>query len=191
MPTEHVVVSRKARIREASSSVFNYWFGYVANLSLAGWLGSRALLNGQSRLSLGGWVFYAAAGVLLWTLSEYVLHRYLYHVVESPLKVGHDLHHEEPRSLLGVPWWMTTIAVLGVYYGLSLVSNPAIVGVVMAFAWIGYVGYCAMHHAFHHAHWRARWFVNARRHHMIHHARHNVNWGVTTSLWDRVFGTRS
>ncbi len=183
--------ARKARIREASSSVFNYWFGYVANLSLTIWLASRAFVGRHSQLSAGTWLLCALSGVLLWTLSEYVLHRYLYHEVDSVLKVGHDLHHEEPRSLLGVPWWMTSIVLVAVYYGLSAMGDPAMTGVVMAFAWLGYVGYCAMHHAFHHATWRARWFVTARRHHMIHHARHNVNWGVTTSLWDRVFGTRS
>ncbi len=191
MNPSEIADSRKARIREASSSVFNYWFGYVANISLVIWLSSRAFSNGQSQLSAARWAGYALSGLFLWTLSEYVLHRYLYHVLESPLKVGHDLHHDEPRSLLGVPWWITTMVLLGVYYGLARFLDPAGTGVVMAFVWLGYIGYCAMHHSFHHAHWKARWFVNARRHHMIHHARHDVNWGVTTGLWDRVFGTKT
>jgi sterol desaturase/sphingolipid hydroxylase (fatty acid hydroxylase superfamily) len=155
------------------------------------WLSSQAVSNGQSQLSVVLWFTCALSGLFLWTLFEYVLHRYLYHEVESPLKVGHDLHHDEPRSLLGVPWWMTTIAIVGVYYGIAVVANPAMTGVVMAFAWLGYIGYCAIHHLLHHATWRARWFIALRRHHMIHHARHNVNWGVTTALWDHVFRTKT
>jgi sterol desaturase/sphingolipid hydroxylase (fatty acid hydroxylase superfamily) len=191
MASSEAAGSLKARIRAASSSVFNYWFGYVANISLVIWLSSRAFSDLQSQLSMMAWFGCALSGVFLWTLSEYVLHRFLYHEVSSPLKVGHDLHHDEPRALLGVPWWITTIVLVGLYYGLAAFLDPATTGVVMAFAWLGYIGYCAMHHSFHHATWKARWFVTARRNHMIHHARHNVNWGVTTLLWDRVFGTKA
>ncbi len=182
---------RRARIREASSSVFNYWFGYVANVSLALWLASRAFAHGQSSLGVPAWIACAFSGLFLWTFVEYALHRFLYHELESPLKVGHDLHHGEPRSLLGVPWYITTVALLGVYYAIASVFNPARTGVVMAFAWLGYLGYCAMHHSFHHARWKAQWFVNARRRHSIHHARHDVNWGVTTPLWDVIFRTKA
>lgn len=188
---QEAAVSRKARIREFSSSVFNYWFGYAANVALVIWLSSRAIAGGQSHLSATGWVVCALSGLFAWTLAEYVLHRYLYHEVESPLRVGHELHHEEPKSLLGVPWWVTTVAIVGLYYGAAMFLNPAATGVVMGFAWLGYIGYCFMHHSFHHFTWRARWFVRLRKHHMIHHARHNVNWGVTTAFWDRVFGTKT
>jgi sterol desaturase/sphingolipid hydroxylase (fatty acid hydroxylase superfamily) len=191
MPSQDATASLKVRIRELSSSPFNYWFGYVANVSLVLWLAAQSVSNGQWQLSAAVWVTCALSGLLLWTLFEYVLHRYLYHELESPLKIGHDLHHDEPRSLLGVPWWMTTIAIVGMYYGIAAVSNPAMTGVVMAFAWLGYIGYCAIHHLLHHATWRARWFIALRRHHMIHHARHNVNWGVTTALWDHVFRTKT
>ena len=73
MPNEDAALARKARIREASSSVFNYWFGYVANLSLVGSLGSRSFVTGPPPLPLGPLVVYHAARVLLRPPSLYVL----------------------------------------------------------------------------------------------------------------------
>ena len=188
--TSSATPSNKGFIHKLSSSVFNYWFGYVSNILLVIWLSSRAVVGGVSQLSAEGWVAGIVGGLLLWTLMEYFLHKWLYHEVESPLRDGHVLHHNEPMALLGVPWWLTAVIVVAVYYGLARVLNPAVTGVVMAFTWLGYIGYCAMHHAIHHARWNNKWFIDLRRHHLLHHAKDNVNWGITTDLWDRVFRTK-
>jgi hypothetical protein len=180
-----------AFIRRLSSSRFNYYFGYVANISLVVWLASRAMAGGQSQLSAAGWAGALLTGFVIWTLSEYFLHKWLYHDVPSPLQVGHRLHHDEPMALLGVPWWLTSIILVLVFRGLASVFNPALTGAIMAFTWLGYIGYCAMHHWLHHARWQWKWFVALRRHHLLHHAKDNVNWGITTDLWDRVFRTKA
>jgi hypothetical protein len=177
-------------IRRVSSSKFNYWFGYVANLTLVVWLASRAFTSGVSLLTMRTWIECITGGLFLWTLSEYVLHKALYHDIESPLRDGHNLHHDEPTALLGVPWWLTSIILVAVYYGLARFFNPAMTGAIMAFVWLGYIGYCFMHHAIHHFRWRSPWFVALRRHHLLHHAKNNVNWGITTTLWDWVFRTK-
>lgn len=181
--------SSRSFIHRLSSSVFNYWFGYVSNILLVIWLGSRAVVGGAS-LSAAGWVAGIVGGLLLWTLLEYFLHKWLYHDIESPLREGHVLHHDAPTALLGVPWWLTAVVVVAVFYGLATFLDPAATGVVMAATWLGYIGYCAIHHLIHHARWTNRWFVDLRRHHLLHHAKDNVNWGITTDLWDRVFRTK-
>jgi sterol desaturase/sphingolipid hydroxylase (fatty acid hydroxylase superfamily) len=173
-----------------SSSVFNYWFGYVSNLLVVTWLISRAFTPGVARLSPLGWVAAAGGGLLLWTLMEYFLHKWLYHDIESPIRDGHTLHHEEPHALLGVPWYFTAVVIVGVYYGLAKILDPASTAVVMAFTWLGYIGYCAMHHMIHHSRMTNAWFMNLRRHHLLHHAKNNVNWGITTDFWDKVFRTK-
>lgn len=183
--------SNRDTIRRLSSSVFNYWFGYVSNITLVTWLASRAFTGGASKLSAAQWASTIVGGLLLWTLLEYFLHKWLYHDIESPIRDGHFIHHDEPMALLGVPWYLTVVVIVAVYYGLSYIANPAITGAVMAFTWLGYIGYCAMHHALHHARWNNRWFMNLRRHHLLHHAKDNVNWGITTNLWDRVFRTKA
>jgi sterol desaturase/sphingolipid hydroxylase (fatty acid hydroxylase superfamily) len=181
--------TRIERIRRLGSSRFNYWFGYVANATLILWMGSRAIRDGQLALGWGQLAFFAVVGLYVWTLAEYLLHRYLYHVLPSFLSDGHELHHRSPRALIGMPWYLTTIAVVALHLLLIRVLNPASVGVVMASCWIGYVLYCLIHHGSHHWTFRNRWLRRMRRHHLIHHAHPDTNWGFTTSLWDHVFGT--
>lgn len=185
------VLLKKQFVRKASSSVFNYWFGYVANITLVVWLGSRAFDGGISQLTLRQWTAYIVGGLFVWTLCEYVLHKIIYHEISSPLKIGHDLHHDEPRALLGVPWYLTGFILVLIYYGLAKAFSPAKTGVFMAFTWLGYIGYCFVHHSLHHFSWKNRWFVEARKHHLIHHAKNDVNWGIVTDFWDRVFRTKA
>ena len=87
-----------------------------------------------------------------WTLVEWLLHRYVYHLWTSFLTEGHALHHEKPRALIGVPWYLTTIVVVLAFELLALPLRPSSTGVVMGFAWLGYIFYCVAHHGSHH--WR-------------------------------------
>jgi sterol desaturase/sphingolipid hydroxylase (fatty acid hydroxylase superfamily) len=176
-------------VRRLGSSKFNYWFGYVANLSLVAWLLSHVVVGGQLVLSPGALVGYAIAGFVSWTFSEYVLHRYVYHVWPSFLSVGHDLHHQKPRELIGVPWWLTTIILVAIYEGLAYFFSPATTGVVMGLNWFGYILYCISHHGSHHWSFRNAWLRWAKKNHQLHHAYPDYNWGFTTPIWDVVFRT--
>lgn len=176
-------------IRRLGSSRFNYWFGYVANLSLVAWMVSHAFRGGHPRL--GGLELFtlACTGLFSWTLSEFLLHRYPYHLWPSFLSVGHALHHRHPRHPIGVPWYLTTVAVIAIFEGLLLFLPAAPTGIVMGFNWLGYVLYCIAHHGSHHWSFRSGWLRRMQHHHLIHHAHPEYNWGFTTSLWDHVFGT--
>jgi 4-hydroxysphinganine ceramide fatty acyl 2-hydroxylase len=184
--------TRTELIRRLGSSTFNYWFGYVANLSLVGWLVSHAFSHACGRgAALGAPAFaaFAGAGLLAWTLAEWLLHRYVYHLWTSFLSAGHGLHHDSPRALIGVPWYLTTVLVVLAYELAAVPFRPGSTGVVMGFAWLGYIFYCAAHHASHHAHPSRGWLERMKRHHLLHHAHPGTNWGFTTPLWDHVFGT--
>lgn len=176
-------------IRRLGSSRFNYWFGYVANVLLVVWLGSHVVAHGRLLLSPARVAVYALTGLVSWTLSEYLLHRYVYHVVPSFLSEGHALHHESPRALIGVPWYLTTMIVVAVFYGVTLLAPPAPTGIFMAMNWFGYILYCLAHHGSHHFQYRNEWLKTMKRHHLIHHAHPEYNWGFTTTVWDRVFRT--
>ena len=57
---------------------------------------------------------------------------------------------------------------------------------------VGYIFYDCMHYAIHHHHPRSRWMKALRRHHLIHHSPRyadNAKFGVSSTLWDHVFGT--
>lgn len=178
-------------IRKAASSRFNYWAGYVVNLSLVAWLLSQALYEGQS-LFPTQWLACALSGFVLWTFLEYVLHRYVYHVFPSALSTGHNLHHDDPKALIGVPWYITTVILVGFYYGMASLFHPGKTGVVMGFMWLGYIGYCFVHHSVHHFDFKNSWFREVRKHHLIHHhAKEGSNWGIMTDFWDRAFRTKA
>jgi sterol desaturase/sphingolipid hydroxylase (fatty acid hydroxylase superfamily) len=177
-------------IRRLGSSRFNYWFGYVANLALVSWMVSHAFpRRGHLRMGAVEFLVLAMTGLFSWTLSEFLLHRYLYHHFPSFLSVGHDLHHQQPRQLIGVPWYLTTVAVIAIFKGITLFLPADTTGVIMGSNWLGYVFYCIAHHGSHHWKFRNEWFRRVQHHHLIHHAHPEYNWGFTTSLWDHIFGT--
>ena len=176
-------------IRRLGSSTFNYWFGYVANLSLVVWLASHAWRHGRLGFSRPEFALLALVGLLSWTLTEYLLHRYVYHAWTSFLSVGHALHHRNPNDLIGIPWYLTTIIVIAVFALLSLPFRSSIVGVVMGFNWLGYIFYCVCHHGSHHWNIKRGWLNKMKRHHLAHHGHPQFNWGFTTPWWDLVFRT--
>ena len=54
----------------------------------------------------------------------------------------------------------------------------------------GYLFYDGSHYAIHHFKLTSRWGKWVRRHHMLHHHQDNEGgFGVSTPLWDLVFGT--
>jgi sterol desaturase/sphingolipid hydroxylase (fatty acid hydroxylase superfamily) len=182
--------TRTELIRRLGSSSFNYWFGYVANLSLVGWLVSHAFARGHAQLGVIAFVGFAVTGLFAWTLAEWLLHRYVYHEWSSFLTEGHALHHESPRAEIGVPWYLTTVLVVLAFELLTLLPlRSSSIGVVTGFAWLGYVIYCITHHGSHRWAYRSGWLKKMKRHHLLHHAHPAYNWGFTTSLWDHVFGT--
>ena len=139
------------------------------------------------------WTAAAAAGVAAWTLIEYILHRYVLHWA-PPLRQMHAQHHASPTELIGTPSWVS----VPIFVGLVLVplvrsSSASIAYGASAGLMLGYLWYVAVHHATHHL--RARpgtYLYRAKQRHAVHHhSQRPCNFGVTTSLWDRVFGTTS
>ncbi len=138
----------------------------------------------------------AFAGVLTWTFLEYVLHRVLGHdrrTFPNPFGIEHTRHHAEGDYF--APGWkkaLVTLAALGLIVPLATLTAGYTYGPVYAAAFVSmYVTYEWMHRRAHtHPGFGAygRWM---RRHHFHHHfANPRCNHGVTTPIWDVVFGTR-
>jgi sterol desaturase/sphingolipid hydroxylase (fatty acid hydroxylase superfamily) len=142
-----------------------------------------------------GVVVAALAGVLTWTLLEYLIHRWMGHdrrFRRSLFGVEHVRHHIEGNYF--APTWKKIIVAAIVT---ALVSGPAILiaGSAAGIAYVAglmvfYAGYEWQHRRNHtHAaiNWYGRW---TRRHHFHHHfVDGRKNHGVTTPIWDHVFGT--
>ena len=137
------------------------------------------------------WAVVYGAGLMAWTLFEYLLHRVLFH--HAPvLSQIHDLHHQSPQDLIGTPAWASALV------GLLAVASPAWVALgfdlgtaATAGLVTGYLSYVFVHYAIHHRQPRHNSYLyRARlRHARHHHLSHSGNFGVTTAFWDHVFGT--
>lgn len=140
------------------------------------------------------WVIGFAGGVMGWTLLEYGLHRWVFHrsLLGRRAAREHLTHHARPdyfaslRMKLGlaavilVPIVALSVLAMGVSLGTSV---P--VGIVA-----GWLVYEVIHRRIHVAAPRGAYGRWARRHHLYHHfGRADRNHGVTTPIWDVVFGT--
>lgn len=138
-----------------------------------------------------------ALGVFAWTLLEYAMHRFLFHLraqgegAKIFAFVLHGHHHvtpEETDRLAATPVQLGSLALLvaGLW---QLALGPSWM-IAMAGTMSGYVAYEAVHHLAHHGPPPA--FLRAIvRHHLRHHyERADGNWGISSPLWDVIFGSR-
>lgn len=138
-------------------------------------------------LTLALWV---PVGVALWTLMEYLLHRFVLHHL-PPFAAMHAMHHRNPRAYVSTPTVVTIVlfAVL-VFMPMLWLASVWVASAVTLGVLLGYVGYGLMHHAVHHWRGMGTWFAARKRCHALHHhSEKPVYYGVTTSVWDHVFGT--
>ncbi len=153
------------------------------------------------RLGLRQSLFAFAAGVFLWTLMEYLLHRVVMHGLLRRTETAeqrfrgfmiHGYHHEfpdDPMHLVMPPLvsWPLALAVGLVW---RACFGPLVFGAVLAGTVTGYVAYDEIHYYTHHARPRnpvGKWL---RQYHMRHHFEHEESrYGISNPLWDLVFGT--
>ncbi len=139
----------------------------------------------------------AAVGALFFTLVEYAVHRYFYHMpTDSPRKariqyIFHGVHHEHPKdkSRLALPPVMSVLvaALFIALFRLAMgVHGYAFGGGFLA----GYATYLMVHYAIH-AYKPPKGFLGALwKHHNLHHyVGDTAAFGVSSPLWDLVFGT--
>jgi len=143
-------------------------------------------------------------GVLLWTLTEYTMHRFVFHYepkgerMQQLFFLFHGVHHAQPqlKTRLVMPP-VVSIPLALVFYGLftavfgRLFAAPHLVAPVFAGFVLGYLAYDMIHYATHH--WPMRWgyLKFLKRYHMMHHFKKpDAYYGVSSPLWDMVFGTR-
>jgi sterol desaturase/sphingolipid hydroxylase (fatty acid hydroxylase superfamily) len=143
-----------------------------------------------------------AIGWFVWTLTEYTLHRFLFHHHPATERfkriffVMHGVHHAQPmcRTRLVMPP-PVSIPLALVFYGVfdlvfSLLNAPAWFDPVFAGFIAGYIAYDMVHYTLHHSRTRNGYIAMCRYQHMQHHGTcPNMRFGVSVPLWDYVFGT--
>jgi sterol desaturase/sphingolipid hydroxylase (fatty acid hydroxylase superfamily) len=137
------------------------------------------------------WLATFAAGVAMWTLIEYLLHRYVLHHVPY-IKELHDDHHSHQQALIGTPIWLSlSLFAVFAFIPLWLLTTPVVTAGLAGGLMLGYFFYGGAHHIIHH--WRVEpdtfGYRLKRRHMLHHHFDDNGNFGVTNGFWDVVFAT--
>lgn len=147
-------------------------------------------------LSIGQTILFFFVGLFFFTFVEYVMHRYLFHIsTDTPRKAKlqytlHGVHHEYPKDkerLAMPPVMSITIATLLLFLFRLILGD-------FAFAFlpgflVGYSLYLVMHyvqHIFKPPSLLKSWWAN----HAVHHYKDQTKaYGVSSPLWDYVFGT--
>ncbi len=140
----------------------------------------------------------ASAAVLVWTLFEYTLHRVVFHLDRLVPRAArfcfmmHGSHHLDPNDAgrrLTPP--VVSLPIFAVVLGIARAALGQDEGLVFAGVFgLSYVAYDMMHYACHA--WRLPGRIGAylKRHHLAHHyVDDHRNFGVTSPVWDAVFGT--
>jgi 4-hydroxysphinganine ceramide fatty acyl 2-hydroxylase len=140
-----------------------------------------------------------AVGLLVWTLIEYLLHRFLLHCrPQAPALLAiveklHLGHHRDPQdeAKITVPVFASLPIAGGLLALFRLISGSwEMAALLLVGSIAGYLYYETVHFWIHCGARRGRWLGSQRANHMFHHFRDQHRcFGVTTPLWDRLLGT--
>jgi sterol desaturase/sphingolipid hydroxylase (fatty acid hydroxylase superfamily) len=148
-------------------------------------------------LSLPTTVFLFIVGLLTFSLVEYLMHRYVFHMeiyTEARKKmqyVMHGVHHEFPKDKdrLAMPPLASLTIATTLLFVFRLVMYDNVFAFLPGFL-IGYAGYLFVHYIVHAYPPPKNIFKKLWIHHGIHHYKNNdIAFGVSSPLWDYVFRT--
>jgi sterol desaturase/sphingolipid hydroxylase (fatty acid hydroxylase superfamily) len=141
--------------------------------------------------------FLFIAGVLSFTLIEYLVHRYVFHMpTDSERKKIiqhkiHGLHHEYPKdkTRLAMPPILSITLASTFFLLFYVMMNVMVFGFLPGFM-AGYTMYISIHYIIHAYPPPNNFFKQLWINHAVHHYKDgNAAFGVSSPLWDYVFGT--
>lgn len=155
---------------------------------------SVSLLGGAATLAWFG------LGVLGWSLTEYLGHRFLFHHVFSlPYQMGprlqfliHGVHHTYPNDPLRLvmPPLLSGAIMLIALGVIRLVFGAHLAWPILAGFMLGYLVYDCVHYWLHNGIPRSRFGRFLRKLHMRHHFHDETKgYGVMSIWWDYAFNT--
>ncbi|MBE2189084.1 MAG: sterol desaturase family protein [Candidatus Kapabacteria bacterium] len=183
-------------------SDFIEWFSHIHPATpVVFWLPviGVVLYNAFVACSVGAVLLQIVSGVVLWTLTEYSLHRWVFHY-EPRSTWGkrlhflmHGVHHDYPqdRFRLVMPPSISLPLAAMFYFLFLLVFGSVHLPAIFSGFLAGYLAYDTIHYAIHHNGFRNKFMLKIKQHHMRHHyTEPNEGYGVSSPLWDYVFNTR-
>lgn len=179
--------------------VSNIGLRNLSNDHLPHFLSSTLLTNVYTIFLLFACVF--LFGTFLWTLVEYILHRYLFHITppdDSPFWITfhfflHGQHHKVPFDsgrLVFPPVAAFCFALP--FYSLFVSTLPyGIANSLFSGGLLGYVMYDCIHYYLHHGSpSNGSYFCKLKSYHVAHHFQDpQKGYGISTTFWDYPFKT--
>lgn len=161
-------------------------------------------IAGESTLPLFNILLCVFWGVISWTMLEFILHRWMFHV-EHWMDIGffssswfiqvhfvmHGVHHLFPSDayrLVMPPWNASVIAGPIWFLWAALLPKPVLYAFFAGLT-MGYISYDMMHYFLHFGGTKWTYLQSLRTHHMVHHYTNvDEGYGVSSKLWDYVLG---
>lgn len=165
---------------------------YVPLILFSAW---KSFDIGITTVSFAGMFFF---GIAFWTLFEYVFHRYVFHFTpRGPFQervsfLFHGVHHQYPNDKKRLVMPITlSLAIASLLFIPFVFIFADLVWAFWAGFMLGYLGYDMVHYSIHHfKRPEVRWLNNIWKSHIDHHFRDsNKGYGVSSPIWDHVFGT--
>lgn len=138
------------------------------------------------------------SGVAFWSLTEYLLHRFIFHF-PAKSKLGkkihfifHGVHHDYPsdsKRLVMPPSVSIPLAIIFYFVFLAIFGQALMLPFFAGFI-LGYLFYDITHYAIHHFNMHNKFWLAIKNHHMLHHYQDEYKgYGVSTPFWDVIFRT--
>ncbi len=141
---------------------------------------------------------FVVLGIVVWTFTEYTLHRFIFHYVpksewgEKMHFIVHGVHHAYPKDtkrLVMPPSVSIPLAVI-FYFIFKLILGQAFVAPFFVGFVMGYLFYDLTHYAIHHFPIHNKFFLILKKHHARHHYQdESLGFGVSSPVWDDIIGT--
>jgi sterol desaturase/sphingolipid hydroxylase (fatty acid hydroxylase superfamily) len=143
-------------------------------------------------------LYYILLGIVVWTFTEYMLHRFIFHYKpksefgEKLHFIFHGVHHDYPndsRRLVMPPSVSLPLAILFYLLFQAILGKSHVAPFFVGFL-TGYLFYDMTHYAVHHFGIRNNFWLALKKHHMRHHFQDAENgFGVSSPVWDYIIGT--
>ena len=200
-------VHRPRHCGDKSADIFGVWF--LEPFSKTPWwliplvwlpIAYYFLKHGFEMLPLPAFCIIFVIGIIEWTLLEYGIHRFVFHLDDyvPPYKVFyilhflmHGVHHLLPMDnyRLVMPPALFCILASPFYFTYFHVLPYSVAYALFGANLVGYVYYDLCHYAMHHA--ELPGFLHPlKKHHIEHHYKnYTLGFGITNRFWDNVFHT--
>jgi sterol desaturase/sphingolipid hydroxylase (fatty acid hydroxylase superfamily) len=172
----------------------NFLFPVIMYMVLSVALSAFALLSGNRFIDL---LFYFPVGLLIFSLVEYLIHRFLFHFEAKSEKMEelkykiHGVHHAFPRDKdrLAMPPVISVCLAL-LFYGIFRLLLAEKVFLFFPGFLAGYSIYLIIHYSVHRFRPPKNFLRILWSHHALHHYKsEDTAFAVSMPLWDYIFRT--